>query len=46
MAGILEADTLAKTYGSGASALRILDGISFKVEKGEFVPVRVFNLPF
>ena len=39
MVDILAADTLAKSYGSGASALRILDGISFRVEKGEFVSI-------
>ena len=36
---ILDTEGLAKSYGSGPSALRILDGISFKVEKGEFVSI-------
>jgi NitT/TauT family transport system ATP-binding protein len=39
MTKILEADALAKSYGSGPSALKILDGISFNVEKGEFVSI-------
>lgn len=36
---ILEADALGKSYGAGHAALRILDGISFKVEQGEFVSI-------
>ncbi|MBT9370015.1 ABC transporter ATP-binding protein [Rhizobium sp. CSW-27] len=36
---ILEADSLAKSYGTGSSRLSILDGISFKVEQGEFVSI-------
>lgn len=36
---LLDARELAKAYGSGAKALRILDGISFSVSKGEFVSI-------
>lgn len=36
---MLHAEGLAKAYGSGAGALKILDGISFSVKKGEFVSI-------
>ncbi len=36
---ILKAENLVKTYGSGESAVKALDGISLEVKKGEFVAV-------
>ncbi|NLK75418.1 MAG: ABC transporter ATP-binding protein [Clostridiales bacterium] len=36
---ILEADNLKKIYGSGDNAVKALDGVSLKVEEGEFVSV-------
>ncbi|MBN9031920.1 MAG: ABC transporter ATP-binding protein [Rhizobiales bacterium] len=39
METMLEARELAKSYGTGAGALKILDGISFSVKKGEFVSI-------
>lgn len=37
--GILKIENLSKIYGSGETAVRALDGISFQVEKGEFVAI-------
>ena len=36
---ILETADLSKIYGQGDTAVRALDGVSIKVEKGEFVAV-------
>ncbi len=36
---ILYAENLVKTYGSGESLVRALDGVSLDVEKGEFVSI-------
>lgn len=36
---ILRAINLTKTYGTGETAVRALDGVSFAVERGEFVAV-------
>ncbi|MBL0371873.1 ABC transporter ATP-binding protein [Rhizobium sp. KVB221] len=36
---MLDARELAKAYGSGPGALKILDGISFSVKRGEFVSI-------
>ena len=36
---ILQTENLKKIYGSGESEVRALDGVSFTVEKGEFVAV-------
>ncbi len=36
---ILRVDNLTKVYGSGEAAVRALDGVSFSVEKGEFVAI-------
>ena len=36
---ILRVESLTKVYGKGENALRALDGVSFSVEKGEFVAV-------
>jgi len=36
---ILETKNLKKYYGSGATAVRALDGVDFTVEQGEFVSV-------
>jgi NitT/TauT family transport system ATP-binding protein len=36
---MLHAEGLAKAYGTGVNALKILDGISFSVGKGEFVSI-------
>lgn len=36
---ILKVDNLTKTYGEGENEVRALDGISFAVEKGEFVAI-------
>lgn len=36
---ILQANDLTKIYGSGENAVHALDGVSFSVEKGEFVAV-------
>ena len=37
--GILKTDELKKYYGTGENQVRALDGVSFQVEKGEFVSV-------
>ena len=34
---ILQAKDLKKSYGSGSSKVRALDGVDLNVEKGEFV---------
>jgi NitT/TauT family transport system ATP-binding protein len=36
---VLKVDGLTKSYGRGADAVRVLGGISFEVEQGEFVSV-------
>jgi len=36
---ILKVENLTKTYGEGENEVRALDGISFAVEKGEFVAI-------
>lgn len=36
---ILEADKLVKTYGNGDNAVNALDGVTFRVERGEFVSI-------
>ncbi len=36
---ILKIDKLTKIYGSGDNEVRALDGVSFSVEKGEFVAI-------
>lgn len=36
---ILKTDELKKYYGTGENQVRALDGVSFRVEKGEFVSV-------
>lgn len=36
---ILKVENLKKTYGKGDTLVRALDGISFSVEKGEFVAI-------
>lgn len=36
---ILRVQNLAKVYGSGATEVRALDGVSFSVEKGEFLAI-------
>lgn len=36
---ILEVNNLSKYYGSGDNEVRALDGVSFSVEKGEFVAI-------
>lgn len=36
---ILRVENLRKTYGSGENAVHALDGVSFSVEKGEFVAI-------
>jgi putative ABC transport system ATP-binding protein len=36
---ILEASNLTKVYGKGANSVTALDGVSFAVEKGEFVAI-------
>ena len=37
--GILKTDELKKYYGTGENQVRALEGVSFQVEKGEFVSV-------
>lgn len=36
---ILRVENLRKTYGSGTNTVNALDGVSFSVEKGEFVAI-------
>ena len=36
---ILKVENLCKTYGKGENTVRALDGVSFSVEKGEFVAI-------
>ena len=36
---ILEVQGLIKVYGSGATAVRALDGVNLTVERGEFLAV-------
>ena len=36
---ILRVENLTKVYGTGENEVRALDGVSFSVEKGEFVAV-------
>lgn len=36
---ILRCENLTKVYGEGDTAIRALDGVSFSVEKGEFVSI-------
>lgn len=36
---ILKVENLVKTYGTGINAVRALDGVSFSVEKGEFLAI-------
>ena len=36
---ILRVENLRKTYGSGENAVHALDGVSFSVQKGEFVAI-------
>jgi putative ABC transport system ATP-binding protein len=36
---ILRVENLSKTYGSGETAVKALDNVSFSVEKGEFVAI-------
>lgn len=36
---ILRVEKLSKVYGSGATAVRALDGVSFSVDKGEFLAI-------
>jgi putative ABC transport system ATP-binding protein len=37
MAVALQAENITKVYGSGADAVRAVDGVSFEVQEGEFV---------
>ncbi|MDR1621509.1 MAG: ABC transporter ATP-binding protein [Synergistaceae bacterium] len=39
MAALIEVKDLVKTYRSGDSELRALDGVSFAIERGEFVAI-------
>ena len=36
---ILRVENLKKIYGKGETAIHALDGVSFSVEKGEFVAI-------
>ena len=36
---ILRVENLTKVYGKGENEVRALDGVSFSVEKGEFVAI-------
>ena len=36
---ILKIENLTKVYGSGENEVRALDGVSFSVEKGEFLAI-------
>src|SRR5947208_118992 len=37
--GVVEATALTKTYGSGGSAVRALDGVSAQFARGEFTAI-------
>ena len=39
MSPIISTDDLVKVYGSGATAVRALDGVGFEVAEGEFVAI-------
>ena len=41
---ILRVENLTKIYGEGENAVRALDGVSFSVQKGEFVAVMGLRL--
>ena len=36
---LLRVENLIKTYGKGENEVRALDGVSFSVEKGEFLAI-------
>lgn len=36
---ILRVENLTKVYGKGENAVRALDGVSFRVEKGDFISI-------
>ncbi|MFY9385260.1 MAG: ATP-binding cassette domain-containing protein, partial [Dethiobacteria bacterium] len=36
---ILKVENLSKVYGSGAAQVKAVDGVSFSVNRGEFVAV-------
>lgn len=36
---ILKVENLVKTYGKGETKVNAIDGISFSIEKGEFVAI-------
>lgn len=36
---ILRVDNLTKIYGKGDNEVRALDGVSFSVQKGEFIAI-------
>lgn len=36
---ILQVNNLSKTYGTGETAVKALDNVSFSVKKGEFVAI-------
>ncbi|HHV17189.1 MAG TPA: ATP-binding cassette domain-containing protein, partial [Gelria sp.] len=36
---ILKVDNISKTYGKDENLVKALDGVSFSVEKGEFVAI-------
>ena len=36
---ILRVENLCKVYGQGENTVRALDGVSFSVEKGEFLAI-------
>ena len=36
---ILQVENLTRIYGEGENTVRALDGVSFSVEKGEFVAI-------
>ena len=36
---ILKVENLTKVYGKGENEVRAIDGISFSIEKGEFVAI-------
>ena len=43
---ILEVTNLCKTYGKGDTMVKALDNVSFSVEKGEFVAMRLTTTGF